>query len=117
MKYEVKNGELYQDGVKVILEVGNTEQINFIKKYSEMVENFNGSGLVLDVEVEKQTIITTSFKCICGEGYVYLEYEGGDYDDESDIIGMKSKCRTCKQEYEIDENEEGNIVAKITKTK
>ena len=113
MGYKIIGKHLYLNGEKVRLEFGNEEQIRFLKRHAELKEKFSGDGLELDVEVTTQINVSTSFQCMCGEGWVYVDLEGDEDSDESEIIGMFPSCHKCKQRYEITENDEGEIVAKI----
>ena len=113
MGYKIIGKHLYLNGEKVRLEFGNEEQIKFLKRHAELTEKFGGDGLELDVEVRICSTISTSFQCICGEGWVYVDIEGDEDSDESEVIGLSPICRKCSQKYDITENNEGEIVAKI----
>lgn len=113
MGYKIIGKDLFLNGEKVRLEFGNIEQIKFLKRHAEMKEKFSGEGLELDVEVTTQINISTSFQCMCGEGWVYLDLEGDEDSDESEIIGLSTSCHKCGQKYDIAENDEGEIVAKL----
>jgi len=113
MGYKIIGKHLYLNGEKVRLEFGNEEQIRFLKRHAELKEKFGGDGLELDVEVTTSTIISTSFGCICGEGWAYVDVDGDEDSDESEIIGLSTSCHKCGQKYDITENEQGDIVAKL----
>lgn len=117
MGYRIIGKELYLNGEKVQLEFGNEEQIKFLKKHAEMQEKFKGEGLKVDVELIVTAKVETSFPCICGDGWVYVEYEGEEGLEEFDIVGVVSACRNCKQKYEMAEDSEGDIVARLITNK
>jgi len=117
MKYKIVNGKLADEkGNPVVLEFGNRDQIDFIKDYQRMLDEFNGDGVEVDVSMEAHYTASGYFRCTCGTG-LYIEAEADDEDDEDCLVDWKKTCRICKTNYIIDKNDAGNIVAKINSTK
>lgn len=113
MGYKIIGKDLFLNGEKVRLEFGNMEQINFLKRHAEMKAKFSGEGLELDVDVTTSVVVSTSFGCICGEGWAYVDVEGDEDSDESEVVGLSTSCHKCGQKYDITENKDGDIVAKL----
>lgn len=113
MGYKIIGKDLFLNGEKVRLEFGNEEQIEFLKKYTKLREAFSGEGYEIDVEVTKQVTVSTSFPCICGVGWAYVDVEGDEDTDEDELIGLYTSCHKCGQKYDITENNAGDIVAKL----
>lgn len=111
MGYQIKDKQLYKDGVKVRLEFGNDEQIKFLA----YANKFYNDGLELDVDTEKVITVYTNFKCLCGDHRFYIEQEGDDFSDEYELIDTCVVCPKCKTKYVIEENENKGISAFIKK--
>jgi len=102
------NGQFYEKGVKIPLEFGNKEQIRLINEANQKLNELNGDGEIVDVEIIKTASI--NFTCICGSA-IYIEEELEDWEELEDIQTAGS-CQQCKRKYDFYHN--GNdVIAKI----
>lgn len=106
--YSVINGKLYEDGNPIELEVGNKEQINFLKYYQ--------GGIQITADIETVHILSADFKCTCGKN-VYYEQEVKKDNDYSELDGTEIRCNNCNNVYRIEADEEGNEEDFIVKFK
>lgn len=108
----LKNGKFYdKNGAVVPLEFGNKEQINLIQEKDRQITKLKTDGE--DVEVEKETTYTVSYKCVCGYG-VEFTAEGAPDDDEI-LDGEEVACFKCKTKYILKGDRYGNYIIKIKK--
>ena len=111
-KYSIKEGKLYCNDELVNIEFGNTDLINFLKQENERIEMLQGEGYEIDINVETIYKAEGSFKCFCGSK-VWIESEEDDEDEAINALVGTKTCRSCKQEYEIEKGEDGEIKAFI----
>lgn len=96
--YSVINGQLYKDGVKVEIEIGNKEQINFLKYYA--------SGIQVSAEICVTNKLQTYFKCCCGQ-HNFIDMEVDSDDDFEDLNGLEKICHGCNRVYVFEHDEDG----------
>lgn len=106
--YSVIDGKLHEDGKPVVLEVGNKEQINFLKYYQ--------GGIQITADIETVHTLSAHFKCTCGRN-VYYSQEVDKDDDYSELDSTQIRCTNCNTVYEIEADEEGNEEDFIVKFK
>jgi hypothetical protein len=107
-------GKFYDDGGNVIpLEFGNKKQIEVMQDALRQYNALTGDGLRLDVGFETNIIASCDFKCICGQT-VWRETETDSEDRISDLGGI-ARCIKCKQEYKLEFDDDGELVATIVK--
>lgn len=109
-KYSIIDGKLYADGELAQIEFGNADLIKYIKERNRIAELAITDGIPLNIDVEHIYRVNASFKCVCGSS-VYLESEDEFEDDAINELKGKAKCRNCKQEYEVKQDEDGDLIA------
>lgn len=107
----VKDGAIYKGSEKQDLKFGDPEQIRLLKKYAEAMEDAFNGGIPVNEEEEEVTVtnVELSFRCVCGTMCFYRE---DDIEGEliEDLISFM-KCRKCNRRYNIERNDDGNLVA------
>jgi hypothetical protein len=112
MSFKIKDGKLYNSNGDIVpLEFGNIDQINFIKDLEKRLEKLSLEGIDVDVYYEPiRYDAQIRFRCLCGS-LVYRTMEV-DEEDHEELEGEWFMCRGCKTEYELETNDNGNLVAK-----
>jgi redox-regulated HSP33 family molecular chaperone len=108
----IRDGNFYRGSDLIKPEIGNLEQIKVLREFEKQGDLFK-TGLVVDPDFETVTTGSVSFKCICGKN-VYKEMECAD-EEIDDFIDEVVKCRHCDRKYKFDDNEDGDLVVKLTK--
>ena len=112
MKYRIVNGRLVNSNGDIIpLEVGNAEQIEFIRQQETIAEEQKNKGIELDVTYSVLYRAEADFLCECGQR-VFIEVEADDEDDIECLDGIKKACRKCKTTYDIIVTNENEVRAK-----
>ncbi len=107
--YSIIDGKLYKDGIQVQPEVGNLEQIELIKNWSE--------GLRVTAHIITTHNLEVYFKCICGSPNI-IDIEVDSDINYDDLNGLQKVCHNCKRVYEFNNDEDGseeNFIVKIKK--
>ena len=98
-KIIIKDGHFWKDGIKLVTEIGNVEQISALREYNALYEDFK-KGVCPKYEYKVSTIATAIFKCFCGNSLEIktdADYEG----DEKCFEGQKKKCYHCNRNYKF----------------
>lgn len=113
---EIKNGKFYRDGLVEPIQFGNLDQIKLMQQHLKDYEALTNEGVLIDWEVETSYRATMDYKCSCGK---YVRFGDVDLDDEDDKPDFKESTATCKCKriYEIDENDDGDLVVKLRTSK
>jgi hypothetical protein len=113
MNFKLRDGKLYNSNGDIVpLEFGNIDQINFIKDLEKRLETLSTKGIDVDVCYEPIRFdAEIRFACLCGVT-VYKTVEVYEEDNDQDLDGEFVKCRSCKTEYELQINDNGDLVAK-----
>lgn len=111
----LKNGKFYDaDGNVVPLEHGNKEQFAILERHRKRREAFERDGFDLTVNIE--TKASVAFPCVCGEYYIGMDNEDdSELDATEGLVGKKERCPKCKQQYVLEQDGAGDIIAKFAK--
>lgn len=111
-KYKIIKGKLCdKKGNPVPLEIGNREQIEFIKKHQQLYHALKGDGLTIDVSATPRYIYEANFQCTCGE-FVFIEEESNSDDDIGCLDNIFGSCMSCKASYILKLGSDGVLKAK-----
>jgi hypothetical protein len=112
--FKIMNNKLYSNGVPVQLEIGNKEQIDFLKEMRSIRKQFKEGGI--EVQNESATnsvgaIFELHFKCICGMN-ISLTHEilTEDEDFTDTFVGVRTSCLNCNKKFKIVEPDGVNRV-------
>ncbi len=111
----LKDGKFYRNGIEEPIEIGNREQIDLLKKQELLINQLTNDGVDCDIDEEEIIIYTISIKCICGRKNT-IEYEKSSfYDPDLNEFAVDKliKCRSCKKEYILKEDDCGDLVYKL----
>jgi hypothetical protein len=114
--YNIIDGVLYKNGEVCPIVFGDQEQIDFLKKMSDLKEAIANGEISVDIEIETTHTATTSAKCICG-GTVFFEMEVSHESDKKSLLGAKRSCRVCNAVHTIgyDIEKDSYIVKRLEK--
>lgn len=110
--YNIIDGVLHKNGKVCPIVFGDQEQIDFLKKMSDLKEALEKGEMPINIDIETTHTATASVKCICG-ATVFFEKEVLHEDDEKSMLGMKRSCMVCKTPHIIDyDNENDSYIVK-----
>jgi hypothetical protein len=117
--YSVIEGKLHNHGEPCPLEIGNPDQIKFLKAYQEKVDKLVNGTMEVEIEIEKEVsyTATASLKCLCGQT-VFFEKEARNENHTNALLNVATVCRSCKRQYKIDHNSDiAEYVVKLSDNK
>lgn len=115
MKYKIVNGKLADEqGNPVSLEIGNREQIDFIKTIQSRIDDFENEGVELSVSYEAQWTASLMLECVCNHR-MWIELEASDEYDADCFDDYERKCYKCGTNYILKVDEDGKVFAKINR--
>lgn len=97
---EIKNGNLFDNGIKIIPEFGNLEQIKIIREYEEKMKDFL-RGLPVDPSFEHEVTARLGFNCICGK-FLQVSAKSDKEECIGHLDGTGLTCKQCEKEYSVD---------------
>lgn len=111
----LRDGKFYEGDKVIPLEFGNKEQIKLMNQANELIRLFRTDGVEVSVNVITKVEASASFKCVCGQ----TVWKDNEVDDEDDIEPLQgyTKCQRCQKEYDISQNDDGELIAKYKHAK
>lgn len=110
--WEIKNRLLYKDNVQVQLEVGNPEQMRFLKSREKLKKEYKNGLVIRPIVVPSREFeAILRFECICSnEKIVCIEQIN---DDKNFEFPEYIECLKCKTYYKC-ESQGNDILIKIS---
>ncbi len=107
-KMTIKDGKFYKNNQLVRAEHGNLEQIELLKKVSEMMNE----GIVPEIRI--QQVVTFEFDCVCG-ALNEFHFDPFDIDDNPEYMlrGQKQCCHYCNLEYKVFDDKDNGLMIRI----
>ena len=98
--FEIKSGNLFQNGIKIIPEFGNLLQIQFIRRYEEKMKDFL-RGIPVEPSFEYEVKAHANFNCICGKPLqVSVDSNKKEVIHKFDEVIIT--CQHCEKSYNIE---------------
>ncbi|MHA2218066.1 MAG: hypothetical protein ACXACY_19195 [Candidatus Hodarchaeales archaeon] len=107
---EIIGGEFIRAGKVVKPEFGNREQIECLKKHEARLKEIEEEGSVANYNYNTSIHAHIWFKCGCGKT-LEEDFEV-DEEDLGDVLGHTMRCYKCNITYELDEDEQGQLIFK-----
>lgn len=100
----LRDGKFWRNGQIEPPEIGNTEQIELLKKQYSYFEKLKESGLELSYDIEITYTAHSQFNCQCGK-QIFLESDSHGATDRqaADALSHREEktCRNCDANYLI----------------
>jgi len=119
-KLKVIDGNVVdENGIKQVLQLGDNEQIEAIRKYEKKLTALNNEGIEVWPDFEVEVKATLAFECICGSN-VYFETTANveiDHENNYDVLDNKKiVCKSCNKHYKISvSDDDGAALVKFIK--
>jgi hypothetical protein len=113
--YRLFNRKLYDPmGNPVPLEFGNMDQIKFINRCKDMMDQYRGEGVALDVYHDITYTAEVMLNCLCGHK-IWIDEEVKSDEDIDVFNGYNTTCRKCNSRYNLTTNDDGEVIALLVK--
>jgi hypothetical protein len=112
--FKIMHNKLYCNGVQVQLQIGDKEQIDFLKQMRSIKKQFKDGGIEVQNKSNDYSVGSTFkliFSCMCGM-FISLNHEilkdGEDFTDT--FVGCRTSCTNCNKKFKVVEPDGVNRV-------